>query len=127
MRRGLAVLLVCATAGTAGAGASPPPKPLGPREAEPPIIELLTFGVGDRIFERYGHAAICLRYHDPRNPPVCFNYGVTSFGDGPILIWRFLRGEQRFWVERLNPAGIGGESAPKQLCLLLGNIHLMIM
>src|SRR6185436_5612294 len=45
------------------------------------------------------HGAICLRYHDPRNQPVCFNYGVTSFGDGPVLFWRFLRSAQRFWVE----------------------------
>ncbi len=94
MRPALAVLLVCATAGTAAAGG-----PVGPREAEPPIVELLTFGVGERIFEKYGHAAICLRYHDPRSRPTCFNYGVTSFDDGPVLIWRFLRGVQRFWVE----------------------------
>jgi hypothetical protein len=99
------LLLAGAAAGSAGAQpaklALPSAKdgPLGPREAEPPIVEVLTFGVGDRIFEKYGHAAVCLRYHDPRNPPICFNYGVTSFGDGPILIWRFLRSAQRFWAE----------------------------
>jgi len=71
----------------------------GPVEAEPPQIELLTFGVGDRIFEKYGHSAICLRYHDPRISAVCFNYGVTDFGAGKIMIWNFLRGTQRFWVE----------------------------
>lgn len=100
-RRGLAVLLLCAAAGLAGAQPArlAVDAPLGPREAEPPIVEVLTFGVGERIFEKYGHAAICLRYHDPRNRPVCFNYGVTSFGDGPILIWRFLRSAQRFWAE----------------------------
>jgi hypothetical protein len=71
----------------------------GPVEAEPPQIELLTFGVGERIFEKYGHSAICLRYHDPRISAVCFNYGVTDFGAGKIMIWNFLRGTQRFWVE----------------------------
>src|SRR5262249_37215659 len=30
---------------------------------------------------------------------VCFNYGVTDFDAGGELIWNFLRGEQRFWVE----------------------------
>ena len=87
----VAVLLLCATAGIAAGQparlalpAGPGDAPLGPREAEPPIVEVLTFGVGDRIFEKFGHAAICLRYHDPRNQPVCFNYGVTDFDDGPI-------------------------------------------
>ena len=68
-------------------------------EAEPPEIDLVTFGVGDRIFEKFGHAALCVRYHDPSQLPVCFNYGVTDFDAGSVLVWRFLRGEQRFWVE----------------------------
>jgi len=68
-------------------------------EHEPPAIDLLTFGVGDRIFEKYGHAALCLRYPHPDHPGVCFNYGVTDFAAGPVMIWDFLRGQQRFWVE----------------------------
>lgn len=72
----------------------------GPVEAEPPLIELLTFGVGERIFEKWGHAAICIRYHNPRISAVCFNYGVTNFRDaGAGMVWRFLRNEQQFWVE----------------------------
>ncbi len=71
----------------------------GPIESDPPDIELLTFGVGDRIFEKFGHAAICLRYHDPNLVPVCFNYGVTNFDAGSILVWQFLRSKQQFWVE----------------------------
>ncbi|MBA3460524.1 MAG: DUF4105 domain-containing protein [Deltaproteobacteria bacterium] len=71
----------------------------GPVEDEPPDIELITFGVGDLIFEKFGHAAICLRYHNPAYVPVCFNYGATNFHAGSILIWRFLRSEQVFWVE----------------------------
>lgn len=71
----------------------------GAIEAEPPVIELLTFGVGSRIFEKYGHAAICLRYHQPEHAEVCFNYGVTDFSAGAAMVWRFLRGTQRFWVE----------------------------
>jgi hypothetical protein len=71
----------------------------GPVEDEPPEVELLTFGVGDLIFEKFGHAAICLRYHDPEYVPVCFNYGATDFHAGSVLIWRFLRSEQVFWVQ----------------------------
>jgi hypothetical protein len=68
-------------------------------EAEPPTIDVLTFGVGDRIFEKFGHAALCLRYHEPAHPSVCFNYGVTDFAAGSDMVWDFLRGVQRFWVE----------------------------
>lgn len=72
---------------------------MGPVESEPPTIELVTFGVGERIFEKFGHAAICLRYHDTSLLPVCFNYGVTDFDAGSVLVWRFLRSKQQFWVE----------------------------
>jgi hypothetical protein len=71
----------------------------GPVEDVPPDIDLITFGVGDRIFEKFGHAAICLRYHNPDYVPICFNYGATNFNAGSILIWRFLRSDQTFWVE----------------------------
>jgi len=71
----------------------------GAIEAEPPTVEVLTFGVGDRIFEKFGHAALCLRYRDPQHPAVCFNYGVTDFDAGPAMIWDFLRSRQKFWVE----------------------------
>ena len=71
---------------------------LPPISDDVPKVIVLTFGVGPRIFERFGHAAICLQ-HAPPSEPVCFNYGVTDFDAGPIMIWRFLRSEQRFWVE----------------------------
>ncbi|HEX7837830.1 MAG TPA: DUF4105 domain-containing protein [Kofleriaceae bacterium] len=78
---------------------SPAEVPGGAIEPEPPTIELLTFGVGARIFERYGHAALCLRYHRPEHSPVCFNYGVTNFTAGLVIAWNFLRQQQKFWVE----------------------------
>lgn len=71
----------------------------GPVESEAPEIVVLTFGVGEQIFEKFGHAAICLRYHDPRREAVCFNYGATDFDAGAVLVWSFLRGTQEFWVE----------------------------
>jgi len=75
------------------------PRPLAPDEIsklvspQPPEVVLLTFGVGERIFEKWGHAALCL---DRR---VCFNFGVTDFDEGPGMIWPFVRGAQRFWVD----------------------------
>ena len=57
----------------------------------------MTFGIGEPLFERFGHGALCLRYPDA--DPVCFNYGVTDFDAVGTLVWNFLRAQQRFWVE----------------------------
>lgn len=106
MKPGLVALVLagwCAagapTARAQPAHLSPDDVPGGAIEPEPPAIELVTFGAGARIFEKFGHAAICLRYHQPEHPAVCFNYGVTDFGAGAVMIWNFLRRQQRFWVE----------------------------
>jgi hypothetical protein len=105
MRAGVALLAAAWCALDAGPAAAQPAR-LSPDqvqggaiEPEPPAIELLTFGVGELIFEKYGHAAICLRYHQPEHPAVCFNYGVTDFSAGSAMIWSFLRSRQKFWVE----------------------------
>jgi hypothetical protein len=106
----LALALALAIELAGGAAARAQPAHLAPGEVAagsiepgPPAIELLTFGVGARIFEKFGHAAICLRYHQPEHREICFNYGVTSFATstsaGAAMVWHFLRGEQKFWVE----------------------------
>lgn len=96
----LAALLV-ALGGTASAQ----PRRLDPGDLdamigeEPPQVILLTFGVGARIFEKFGHAAICLNWRDTGREPVCFNYGVTDFNAGSEMVWNFLRTQQTFWVD----------------------------
>ncbi len=75
-------------------------------EKEAPFIDIMTFGVGEVVFEKFGHAAICIRYHDPKRDPMCFNFGVTDFHEGAPMIWSFLRGRQEFWVEPLTFAGM---------------------
>lgn len=98
--RVLAVLvLACGVARAQPVALDPDHASARPVAGEPPEIELITLGVGDRIFEKFGHAAICLRYQDTSLIPVCFNYGVTDFDDGAMLVYRFLRNQQRFWVE----------------------------
>lgn len=95
----LALALVVAAAGSASAQ----PRALDPDDVasylgtEPPQVILLTFGVGDVIFEKFGHAALCLDYRTQE--PICFNYGVTDFAGGVSMVWSFLRSSQRFWVE----------------------------
>lgn len=90
--------------GISSAGAQPTPlspeaREAIPHETEAPFIDVLTFGVGEVIFERWGHTAICLRYHQPEHASICFNYGVTDFDDQAGLVWRFVRGKQEFWSE----------------------------
>ena len=96
-RLALAMLLI---AGVASAQPSrlAPGEVLAPAE-HPPQIVLLTFGQGDRIFEKFGHAALCLRDIESARDAVCFNYGVTDFAAGAPMVWDFLRTQQKFWVD----------------------------
>lgn len=72
-----------------------------------PVIQLATFGRGGLIFEKFGHTALCIDYQEPRRETVCFNYGVTEFGTDPLkLIWNFIRGRQKFWVEPVPISGM---------------------
>ena len=57
-----AVLAAAGAARAQPAHLAPGEVPSGAIEPEPPVVELLTFGIGARIFEKFGHAAICLRY-----------------------------------------------------------------
>src|SRR6185436_11419870 len=100
MRAAVAAVIVCAAQVAHAQPAQLRTDELyGAIESEPPTIELVTFGVGERIFEIFGHTAICLRYHEPAHEPVCFNYGVTNFDAGGEMVWGFLRRTHRFWVE----------------------------
>lgn len=69
--------------------------------ASPPIIELLTFGVGSDPFSHFGHAGICLR---ERGLPggQCMNFGTADFSTPVPLTLGFLRGEAAFWVSVLD-------------------------
>ena len=67
--------------------------------ASAPHIDLYTMGQGEHLFERFGHAAVCVV--DDRHPSTsrCYNYGTTDFGSPPQKLgWGFLRGNARFWV-----------------------------
>ena len=59
-------------------------------------------GVGALTVERFGHAALCLRWTDPRMDR-CFNYGTTDFSRPIKMSWGFLRGKSSFWVSTMRP------------------------
>jgi hypothetical protein len=94
--KAIVVLCVLATAAAAQPGHAPDTMQLGGSPV-PPVVSVLTFGEGDPIFEKWGHAALCLAY--PHRETVCFNWGVTDFDATADLVWGFLRGEQLFWME----------------------------
>jgi Domain of unknown function (DUF4105) len=99
----LLVAIALATPGTARAGEETerPPDPAGtapPPDGPPPIIELYTMGQGDLMFEKFGHAALCVTHTRGRRRTICYNYGTTNFDAIVPLFWGFLRGRSEFWV-----------------------------
>jgi hypothetical protein len=70
--------------------------------AEEPTIELVTMGIGALIWERHGHIALCVRYHDPRKD-ACYNYGIADFHKPLSMAWGFFRGTHSFWVGKMRP------------------------
>lgn len=102
-----AVVALCLGAGAAAAQQGR----MGLIEAKPgvtpPVVELYTFGRGALIFEKFGHTALCLDYNEPERETACFNYGVTDFTiPGDVMVWRFIRGKQVFFVEAIPLSGM---------------------
>jgi hypothetical protein len=64
-------------------------------------VTLMTFGLGEEVFERFGHNALWL--HDgARGIDVAYNWGLFSFRQ-PRFLQRFLTGDTLYWM--------GGEDA----------------
>jgi len=101
MKRLLVTLIVLGSAATAAAQPRRMSLEEQPEAAEPPTVYLYSFGLGDVIFEKFGHSALCLDYGAQFGRPfdVCFNYGVTDFHDPTGLVWGFIRSKAKFWVE----------------------------
>ena len=71
--------------------------------AEYPVIELVTMGIGAKIWERHGHIVLCVRYEDPRRD-LCYNYGIGDFRHPVDMGWGFFRGTNSFWAGADTPA-----------------------
>lgn len=65
--------------------------------ARPPVVELVTMGVGSLIWERHGHIALCVRDVNPLED-VCYNYGIGDFHHPLQMAAGFFRGTESFWV-----------------------------
>ena len=68
----------------------------------PPVVELVTMGVGSLIWERHGHIAICISQTRPLDG-VCYNYGIGDFHEPLKMAAGFFRGTNSFWVGEQMP------------------------
>jgi hypothetical protein len=85
---------------------APPPSPAkasadsARRAAKEPgselAVTLVTFGVGEEVWERFGHNAIWI--HDERaGTDVAYNWGLFDF-EQPDFVKRFLTGDTKYWM-----------------------------
>ena len=96
-----AMLALCAAHGKAHAQAprvaSPPTEAVTPAASDDLEIMLATFGLGQEVFERFGHNAIWV--HDRANgTDITYDWGNFSFHQ-PGFIRRFLTGDTRYSME----------------------------
>jgi hypothetical protein len=96
----VAMLALCAAREPAHAQAprvGPPPEAATPAASDDLEIMLATFGLGQEVFERFGHNAIWV--HDRANgTDVTYDWGNFSFRQ-PGFLRRFLTGETSYWME----------------------------
>jgi hypothetical protein len=75
------------------------PPPLSRAPAEPGqelAVTLITFGVGDEVWERFGHNAIWI--HDSsKGTDLAYNWGLFDF-EQPDFTRRFLTGDTKYWM-----------------------------
>jgi hypothetical protein len=94
-----AVALALPAAG--GAAQTPGPRAPSPTSVatEPGSeleVTLMTFGLGQEVFERFGHNALWI--HDAANgTDVAYNWGLFSFRQ-PHFLQRFLTGDTKYWM-----------------------------
>lgn len=63
-------------------------------------IYLLTFGMGDEVWERFGHNAIWIKDRT-RGTDTTYNWGMFDFNQ-PGFLRRFLTGDTRYWMEGID-------------------------
>jgi hypothetical protein len=68
-------------------------------------VELWTFGRGDEVWSKFGHAALCI-YVDWAPEGRCYNYGTGDFDNPVQLMTTFLRGRAIFWVSTQSAGGM---------------------
>lgn len=82
---------------------APVVKPVSAAAAAPPVpgneitVTLITFGVGEAVWERFGHNALWI--HDARTGrDIAYNWGKFDF-EQPGFYRRFLTGDTKYWID----------------------------
>ncbi|HEY0997354.1 MAG TPA: DUF4105 domain-containing protein [Gemmatimonadaceae bacterium] len=66
-------------------------------QASPLTVEVITWGQGEPVWERFGHNAIRIR--DARTgSDLAYNWGMFDFNQ-PNFLGRFLSGDTKYWME----------------------------
>jgi hypothetical protein len=100
LARQLGLGLISALAAVSLAAQSPVPRPAappaGPQGSEL-TISLMTMGVGERVWERFGHNAILVedRAHGTAQ---AYNYGMFDFRQENFLL-NFIKGRMWYWMQ----------------------------
>ena len=73
------------------------PRVLAQEPASPLTVEVITWGQGEAVWERFGHNAIRIR--DARTgSDLAYNWGMFDFNQ-PNFLGRFLTGDTKYWME----------------------------
>ena len=79
----------------------PAPTPSAPAPGSQLSVTLITFGIGEAVWERFGHNALWI--HDAASgQDIAYNWGLFDF-EQPGFLRRFLTGDTKYWM--------GGEDA----------------
>ena len=95
-RRRHALGLAASLALLAAPAAAQGPPASAPEPGAELEVYVMTMGVGDAVWERFGHNALGIRDR-ATNTDVVYNWGTFSFTEADFLP-RFIRGENRYWV-----------------------------
>lgn len=72
------------------------PEPSRPAGADL-TVSLMTMGVGERVWERFGHNAILVEDH-ARGTAKAYNYGLFDFHQQNFIL-RFVQGRMLYWMQ----------------------------
>ena len=99
MMRRLAIAAVLASMALRSANAQTPPvtaQAVAATAGSPITVTLVTFGLGQEVFERFGHNA--LWFHDAATlEDSAYHWGLFSFSE-PGFLLRFLTGDTNYWM-----------------------------
>ena len=82
----------------AGAQNTPPTTESPQRTASVPRVYLITVGLGQEVWEKFGHNALWF-VDDATGLDEAYNWGVFDFNQ-PHFLQRFLTGDTKYWVEQ---------------------------